>query len=243
MTNNPVWVVIPAAGVGRRMQAECPKQYLQLHDKTVLEHTLDLFLGQEAIQGVVVVTGADDGYWPLIAEKLTGLPVHQVVGGKERADSVLNGLSYLLAHGVPGDAVVLVHDAARPCLSAQDLNLSLAAVETCADSGAILATPVRDTMKRALPGQSPAQIERTESREHLWHALTPQLARLDVLHQALSKGLADNAQITDEASALEYIGLQPRLLEGQSSNIKITQPSDLELAEFFLQQRLNEEEG
>ncbi|CAG0908301.1 unnamed protein product [Cyprideis torosa] len=153
------------------------------------------------------------------------------------------GSEKLLARGVPDDAVVLVHDAARPCLSPQDLNLLLAASDSCADSGVILATPVRDTMKRARPEQSPAQIERTESREYLWHALTPQLARLSVLHQALSKGLADNAQITDEASALEYIGLQPRLLEGQASNIKITRPADLELAEFFLRQRLNEEEG
>ncbi|MEZ5535738.1 MAG: 2-C-methyl-D-erythritol 4-phosphate cytidylyltransferase [Thiolinea sp.] len=243
MTNKPVWVIIPAAGVGRRMQADCPKQYLSLHDKTVLEHTLDIFLGNAGISGIVVVTGAEDEYWPVIAEKLQGFPVYQTVGGKERADSVLNGLNYLSARDVPADAAILVHDAARPCLSFQDLHLLLAAVDTCADSGAVLATPVRDTMKRGKSGQHPAFIQHTESRENLWHALTPQLARLGILQQALSKALAEGAEITDEASALEFIGLHPRLLEGGSSNIKITRPADLALAEFFLQQRLAEEEN
>lgn len=242
MLNKPVWVVIPAAGVGRRMQSDCPKQYLQLCDKTVLEHTLDIFLGHDMISGIVVVTGADDEYWPFIAEKFQGFPVYQVSGGKERADSVLNGLSFLLADHAAPDTVVLVHDAARPCLSCRDLQLLLAAMDAHADSGAILATPVRDTMKRAQQGQLPARIQHTENREDLWHALTPQLARLDVLHEALSKGLAAGAEITDEASALEFMGLQPRLLEGESSNIKITRPADLELAAFFLQQRLAEEE-
>lgn len=240
--NKPVWVVIPAAGAGRRMQADCPKQYLRLHDKTILEHTLDLFLGLEAIRGIVVVTGAEDEYWPEIAEKLQGLPVHQTEGGKERADSVLNGLNYLLKQQVPADAVVLVHDAARPCLSPRDLHLLLAAADSCANSGAILATPVRDTMKRSQTVNQPV-ISHTESRDNLWHALTPQMAGLAVLQDALSQGLTAGAEITDEASALEFSGLHPRLLEGESSNIKITRPADLELAGFFLQQRLAEEEG
>ncbi|PIE00588.1 MAG: 2-C-methyl-D-erythritol 4-phosphate cytidylyltransferase [Thiothrix nivea] len=241
-TNKPVWVVIPAAGAGQRMQMDCPKQYLQLHDKTVLEHTLNIFLGITAISGIVVVTSAGDEYWPEIAEKLQGFPVHQTDGGKERADSVLNGLNYLHQQQVPADAVVLVHDAARPCLSSRDLRRLLAMVDSCADNGAILATPVHDTMKRAQAGQQPVQIAHTESRDHLWHALTPQMARLEVLQDALSRGLAARAAITDEASALEFVGLHPYLLEGESSNIKITRPADLALAGFFLQQRLAEKE-
>ena len=243
MNNRPVWVVIPAAGVGRRMQLDCPKQYLQIHYKTVLEHTIDVFLGNSAIDGIVVVTGAEDEYWPVVAEKLQGFPVFQAIGGNERADSVLNGLHFLAEKGVPEDAVVLVHDAARPCLSRSDLHLLLAAIDEHADSGAILAVPVRDTMKRAKPGQKPFSILHTETREHLWHALTPQMASLGVLRNALEQGLAEGATITDEASALEYVGLSPRLLEGDSSNIKITRPADLGLAEFFLQRYLSEEEA
>ncbi len=242
VTNKPFWVVIPAAGVGRRMQMDCPKQYLQLHGKTVLEHTLDIFLSMTAISGIVVVTSAGDEYWPEIAEKLQGFPVHQTNGGKERANSVLNGLNYLRQQQIVTDAVILVHDAARPCLSSRDLHRLLAVVDSCAGSGAILATPVRDTMKRAQAGQQPVQIARTESRDHLWHALTPQMARLEVLQDALSRGLFAGAEITDEASALEFVGLHPYLLEGESSNIKITRPADLALAGFFLQQRLAEKE-
>lgn len=241
--SRPVWVVIPAAGVGRRMQLDCPKQYLQIHDKTVLEHTIDVFLGNPAIDGIVVMTGANDEYWPVVAERLQGFPVFQATGGSERADSVLNGLNFLADQGVPDDAVVLVHDAARPCLLRSDLYLLLAAIDEYADSGAILAVPVRDTMKRAQSGQIPSLIMHTESRECLWHALTPQMAGLGVLRHALQSGLAAGADITDEASALEYAGLNPRLLEGDSCNIKITRPADLGLAEFFLQRHLSEEEA
>lgn len=225
------------------MQLDCPKQYLEIHDKTVLEHTIDIFLGNSAIDGIVVVTGAEDEYWPVVAEKLQGFPVFQAIGGNERADSVLSGLHFLTEKGVPDAAVVLVHDAARPCLSPSDLHLLLAAIDEYADSGAILAVPVRDTMKRAKSGQTPSLIQHTETREHLWHALTPQMAGLGVLRNALKQGLAQGATITDEASALEYIGLSPRLLEGDSSNIKITRPADLGLAEFFLQRHLSEEEA
>ncbi len=238
-----VWAVIPAAGVGRRMQLDCPKQYLKIHDRMVLEHTIDIFLDHPAIDGIVVVTSAEDEYWPVVAEKLQDFAVFQAIGGSERAASVLNGLHFLIEKGVPDDAVVLVHDAARPCLSRRDLNLLLAASDDYADNGAILAMPVRDTMKRARSGQLPPLISHTETREHLWHALTPQMASLGVLCAALEKGLADGAAITDEASALEYVGLSPCLLEGDCSNIKITRPADLRLAEFFLQQHLSEEEA
>ncbi|MEZ5451069.1 MAG: 2-C-methyl-D-erythritol 4-phosphate cytidylyltransferase [Thiolinea sp.] len=113
--HSAVWVVIPAAGVGKRMHSDCPKRYLQLRDKTILEHTLDCFLGHPAIRGIVVVVSAEDGYWPLLEKRLQGFPVYRASGGRERADSVLNGLDFLATlPGVTAVDVVLVHDAARP---------------------------------------------------------------------------------------------------------------------------------
>lgn len=251
VTDSAVWVVIPAAGVGKRMRADRPKQYLELHHKTVLEHTLDCFLGCEQVAGIVVAVSADDGWWPDLAESFAGLPVYSAPGGKERADSVLNALDYLAAKlgAAAQQSVVMVHDAARPCLSRRDLHLLLAAVEQYAQSGALLAVPVRDTMKRAHSSQLSAGsgavpfVARTEEREGLWHALTPQMAAFPVLHAALRNALQQGLPVTDEASALEYAGLAPRLLEGEASNIKITRPADLALAEFFLQQHLEEEEA
>lgn len=233
MLNKSVWVVIPAAGVGKRMQSATPKQYLNLHGKTVLEHTLNIFLHCKAVNGIVVALGEQDEYWPSIAPAFADRPVYTTLGGKERADSVLNGLNYLVqdlqaAH----DSVVLVHDAARPCLSQHDLQ-ALLNQQAHAKQGAILATPVRDTMKRAVAGFN--RIAHTESRTDLWHALTPQMAELGVLLEALSAALAADIAITDEASALEWVGLQPLLVEGDARNIKITQPADLALAAFFLQ--------
>ncbi len=248
MSNNPVWVVIPAAGVGKRMRADRPKQYLELHNKMVLEHTLDCFLGCEQIVGIVVAVSADDAWWPELSERLVGLPVYSAPGGKERADSVLNALDFLVADllgdDVAQEVVVMVHDAARPCLSRRDLHLLLAAVDEYAQSGALLAVPVRDTMKRSQGNSAAAAlVAHTEEREGLWHALTPQMAALSVLRDALRHALAKGLNVTDEASALEYAGFAPRLLEGAASNIKITRPADLVLAEFFLQQHLEEEEA
>ena len=231
--SNEVWCVIPAAGVGKRMQPATPKQYLRLHGKTVLEHSLACFLQHSAITGVVVVVSADDEYWADLIPQYQGQPVYQAGGGNERADSVLNGLKYLQQHlAIAETASVLVHDAARPCLSQKDLNALLAANT---EQGAILATPVRDTMKRAFKDRQ--VISHTEERADLWHALTPQLAPLGLLTQSLEQALQAGASITDEASALEYLGFQPVMVEGDARNIKITRPADLALAAFFLQEQ------
>jgi 2-C-methyl-D-erythritol 4-phosphate cytidylyltransferase len=225
------WVVIPAAGVGARMQANKPKQYLYLHGKTVLEHTLAIFLEHPQITGVVVVISASDEYWQDL--KLSHSKLYVCQGGRERADSVLNGLNYLSKQlQVASDAWVLVHDAARPCLSCTDLDKLLDSQIQVAEQGALLAMPVRDTMKRAQPDSQ--QIAFTENREGLWHALTPQMAKLQVLQRALADALKQEAIITDEASALEWVGLNPFLIEGDARNIKITRPADLALAAFFL---------
>lgn len=234
---NKVWVVIPAAGVGARMQADRPKQYLPLVGKTVIEHTLGCFLTHPAVSGIVVAVSAGDPFWAeLMATTLGQYPqLHTAPGGCERSDSVLNALNYLAdtLHVTPGTGV-LVHDAARPCLSRTDLD-KLLAIGCNEAAGAILAVPVRDTMKRAQTAQTDtARISHTEDRNGLWHALTPQMANLGILRTALADALEKGLIVTDEASALEYAGRHPVLVEGDARNLKITRPADLALATFFL---------
>ncbi|GAA3541109.1 2-C-methyl-D-erythritol 4-phosphate cytidylyltransferase [Zobellella aerophila] len=221
--------VVPAAGVGRRMAAPLPKQYLALAGKTVLEHTLSRLLAHRAIERIIVAIGPEDDTFsrlPLAADPR----ISWVHGGAERADSVLNALQRVSSD------FVLVHDAARPCLAQADLDALLAS-GTQAD-GAILASRVRDTMKR---GDGWGSIAHTVSRDDLWHALTPQCFPTVPLRQALVQALNTGVEITDEASAMELAGFRPRLVEGRADNIKITRPEDLALAAFFLQQILESE--
>ncbi|TKF18367.1 2-C-methyl-D-erythritol 4-phosphate cytidylyltransferase [Vibrio genomosp. F6] len=223
----PVVAIVPAAGVGSRMKADRPKQYLILHGKTILEHTVETLLQHDLIPRVVVAISDDDPYFPELS--LADNPnVIRVSGGQERADSVLSGLNYL-SENRPSDWV-MVHDAARPCLQISDIdNLIQQSVEH--PVGGILAAPVRDTMKR---GNSQSNIEHTVERQNLWHALTPQMFKTEQLTTALSTALEQGANITDEASALELLGLTPKLVVGRADNFKITQPEDLALADFYL---------
>ncbi len=225
-------VVVPAAGVGKRMQTHHPKQYLSLHGKTILEHTVANLLAHPALELVVIAVSDGDEYFSELSLAKADNVV-RVSGGQERVDSVLSGLQYLSQHHAEQYPWVLVHDAARPCLTQQDVS---ALIEQCqqAQCGGILATPVRDTMKRARSGS--AHIESTVDRDNLWHALTPQMFPLAELKHALLDGLEQQSIITDEASAMEAIGYQPILVKGRADNIKVTQPEDLALAEFFLSQ-------
>lgn len=223
------WVVIPAAGVGARMGADRPKQYLPLCGKTVIEHTLACFTHHPAIAGIVLALSAEDPYWPALQID-TNVPLHTATGGRERCHSVLHAL-HLLSQHAAADDWVLVHDAARPCLTRSDIDKLLASL--CEDEvGGILAVPVRDTMKQA---DEAGRIQKTVERDQLWHALTPQMFRLGLLTKALTQSLADGFAATDEASAMEHLAYHPRLVAGRSDNIKITQAEDLALAEFFLQ--------
>jgi 2-C-methyl-D-erythritol 4-phosphate cytidylyltransferase len=217
------WAVIPAAGVGARMRADRPKQYLRLGERTVLEHTLDCFLGHPTLKGLVLCLAEDDPYWPGLV--CAGDPrIARAVGGCERADSVLGGLLHLLTLGAHEDDWVLVHDAARPNLSRDDLNLLLG--ELAEDPvGGLLAVPARDTLKRA--GKD-GRVRETIDRSVIWQAYTPQMFRLGQLHRSLADALVSRANITDEASALEWAGFAPRLIEGRADNLKITRPEDLE---------------
>jgi len=223
-----VWAVIPATGSGARMQADRPKQYLSLGVKTILEHTLDNLLAYPAIRGVVLILHEHDDHWPSLnyqSEKKL-LTCH---GGQERHHSVFNGLNCLRKHQ-GNNCDVLIHDAVRPFVPHQDLDRLLEAI-TLNDAGAILASPVADTLKLA---DSAEKIVSTQSREHLWRAFTPQAFRLDLIHQALEAVIKRNLQVTDDASAMELAGYHPQLLRGDSRNIKITHPQDLWLAEKLL---------
>ena len=227
--NKKIWVVIPAAGVGKRMKSNAPKQYLLLNNKTVIEHTLNVFDSHDEISEIIISISKEDEYWASLNLDLTK-PLHQVTGGIERCDSVLNGLIYLQSKADKDDWV-LVHDAARPCLRKSDLSLLLNSLSDH-EVGGILALPVRDTMKRS--GIDSNIIKETVDRAGLWHALTPQMFKFGMLYDALVSALNKNEQVTDEASAIELFGYQPVLVEGHADNLKITRPEDLALAEFYL---------
>ena len=231
MTLPSVTAIIPAAGVGSRMNAEHPKQYLSLAGKPILSHTVELLLSHPQITKVIVALSPEDRYFNQL--DIAAHPdVTRVEGGKERADSVLNALN-----SMKDNSWALVHDAARPCVPLDDISSLLSVMSRDDVVGGILATPVRDTMKRAHTDNK-ACVSHTESRENLWHALTPQLFPNVLLQRALSKALSEGVAVTDEASAIEYVGENVALIDASPINIKITHPADLPLAEFYLHQRM-----
>jgi 2-C-methyl-D-erythritol 4-phosphate cytidylyltransferase len=228
--NHAIWAIVPAAGIGKRMQSAIPKQYLSLNGRAVLEHTINALLLNKHISGLIIALQKDDAHWSDI-QLTSKKPVIRTEGGKERADSVLNALNALVEsdHFDETDWV-MVHDAVRPCLTQSDIN-KLAA-EVVSDSGGLLALPVRDTMKRQ--GEDDT-VEQTIDRENLWHALTPQYFSALGLRTALEHALTHGLTITDESSAMELAGYSPRLVQGQEDNIKITRPDDLRLASLYLE--------
>jgi 2-C-methyl-D-erythritol 4-phosphate cytidylyltransferase len=224
------WAVVPAAGVGKRMGADVPKQYLEVFGKPVLQHTLERLLSVEALAGIAVALGVEDGYWPELP--CSNHPkIHRAPGGKERADSVLSGLNRLEGLAAPDDWV-LVHDAARLCLTKADVEKLMA---TLRDDpvGGILALPVSDTLKD-VEGRD---IVETIDRSRIWRALTPQMFRFALLRHALMDAAMRKLVVTDEASAIELQGLRPKIVEGRPDNIKITRPEDLPLAAFYLERQ------
>jgi 2-C-methyl-D-erythritol 4-phosphate cytidylyltransferase len=211
------------------MRSEIPKQYLPLADRTVLAHSLARMATHPAVAEIVVVLAEGDPYWHHQTLDKVRCPVRTVTGGKERSDSVLNGLQALADRARDNDWV-LVHDAARPCVRIGDIRRL---IETCrADPvGGLLAIPVRDTMKQ---GDSNNRVKNTVPREQLWHALTPQMFRYRQLRDALRLASEQGLAVTDEAMAMERTGQLPCLVEGHSDNIKITRPEDLALAAYYL---------
>jgi 2-C-methyl-D-erythritol 4-phosphate cytidylyltransferase len=226
------WVVVPAAGRGARFGGDVPKQYLDVAGEPLLAHTLRALLAHPKVRGAVVVLAEGDERWPRWRER-EGKPLLTCVGGDSRADSVLAGLA-ALPDSVRADDFVLVHDAARPNLSAADLDQLLERGRND-PVGAILAAPVRDTLKRS---GDDGGIDRTEPRERLWRALTPQLFRRLQLTRALEAARDAGVDITDESMAMERQGLRPLLVEGAEDNFKITTPADLARFEFIVSQRM-----
>lgn len=226
-------VVVPAAGIGKRMQAQCPKQYLYIDGVTILEHTVNRLLSHPKISKVVIVLGKNDEYFA-DTSLVNNAFVTTVVGGKERVDSVLAGLKSIDKHLFPW---VLVHDAARPCVSHLDIT-ALIDNSLQHDIGGLLAIPVRDTMKLASSTNTtfhkPQLVQQTVPRKYLWHALTPQMFRSEELQLAITQALHKRIDIADESSAMELAGFTSALVEGSGENIKITRKDDLSLATFIL---------
>lgn len=226
---NSNWLVIPATGSGQRMGGDRPKQYLPLAGKTVIEITLRSLLDHPLIDGAVVILNPRDSYWSQL-DFQHDKPIHVAEGGQERFHSVYNGLLHLSRFSKPDSTNVLIHDAVRPFVTAQDLDRLIAALDNN-DNGVLLGAPVADTLKRVDSG---LEIAHTVDRDRLWRAHTPQCFRLDLIMSALKTALQHSALITDDASAMELAGYHPRFLKSSSFNFKITYPEDLELAAQLL---------
>ncbi|PQP02431.1 2-C-methyl-D-erythritol 4-phosphate cytidylyltransferase [Massilia phosphatilytica] len=219
------FALIPAAGVGARMGATSPKQYLKIGGKPMLRHTLDAFLSSELIAHTFVVVSPDDPYIDAVA------PNHGVTilrcGGASRMESVRNGLAVLANTLAPADRV-LVHDAARPGLTAELIEKLITGTGDH-PAGGLLALPVVDTVKRCVDGEAAGTVP----RNGLWLAQTPQMFRYELLRDALAAA-TDPDSITDDASAVEALGLSPKLVEGHPRNLKVTLPDDIRIAEMYL---------
>jgi 2-C-methyl-D-erythritol 4-phosphate cytidylyltransferase len=231
MTDSAVryWAVVPAAGLGRRMATGIPKQYLLIAGQPVLQHSLQGMLAWGFLEKIVVALHVDDQRWatlPVAADPA----LLTVTGGEQRCDSVLAGLE-ALHELAAADDWVLVHDAARPCVLREDVERLR---DTLVDDpiGGLLARPVAATVKRA--NADDRSLE-TLDRKGLWLAQTPQMFRYQVLLDALRESAKRGIVMTDEAAAVEQSGLQPKLVAGAATNIKITQPEDLAFAELWLQ--------
>ncbi len=223
------WVVMPAAGSARRMGANAtPKQYLPLRGATVIEYALRPFLARSECAGIVVVLSAADTHWRSL-RIASDARIAVASGGDERVDSVRCGLEALSSRAQSRDWI-LVHDAARPCLSTDDLQRLLEALSDD-EVGGLLAAPVVDTLKRV---DATGRVSATIDRASLWHALTPQMFRYEILVRALA---SCGVTTTDEAQAIEALALHPKLVQGSADNLKITVPADLTRAERILAAR------
>ena len=237
-TMRRLWAIVPAAGRGERFtlgsSQAIPKQYTQLSGSSLLEWSLRALLTEPRIHAIVVVLAADDGHWPQVAAKLNSPKLLITTGGAQRQDSVMNGLDFLSSRAAADDWI-LVHDAARPCVSSRDIGALADALQyksgdsASAVNGAVLAVPIVDTVKRELPGG----VE-TVDRAGLWRALTPQVFAFAPLRRALQDAARAGVAVTDEAQAMERIGIRASLVSGSPFNIKVTRAEDLSVAAGIL---------
>lgn len=228
------WAVVPAAGAGKRMGSQIPKQYLEVQGKPILQHTLERLLGAGRLSGIMVAVSKEDEYWQDMIPARHDPRIHSCLGGAERADSVLCALNALAFHADLNDWI-LVHDAARLCITVNDIEHLISTVCGYASApGGILAVPVSDTLKTVGDDMS---ITGTPDRRHIWRAFTPQMFRLGELISVLLSARESGHVVTDDASAFELVGKPPIIVEGRSDNIKVTRPEDLALAAFYLEQQ------
>jgi len=226
-------LLLPAAGSGRRMAAERPKQYLSVAGKTLLQHTLERLALLPLAERITLVLAAGDPWWPEVA---AGLPLalrrrlQCVDGGAERAASVLQGLE-ALQPGVQAEDFVLVHDAVRPCVALEDIRRLMVSLEH-EPAGGLLASPLRDTLKRV---DAAGYVVSTADRRGLWSAAAPQMFRYGVLLEAVRAAQRAGVMVTDEAQAVEQLGHRVLVVAGRADNIKVTFPEDLPLVERLLQ--------
>jgi 2-C-methyl-D-erythritol 4-phosphate cytidylyltransferase len=235
-----IWAVVPAAGVGSRMNSAVPKQYLQLQGKSVLALTLLRLLELPLISNIVVAISAEelqseDSYWQQLQFN-NNSRIQVCAGADSRHGSVANALTALVdkAHE---DDWILVHDAVRPCVRSSDIQALINAVQHH-PAGGLLAAPVRDTLKIAEPGRD--SVQGTLDRRHVWAAFTPQMFRYGLLRKALQHAVSTGIEITDESSAIEALNYSPLLIRGNPDNIKITHPGDLLLASAILTAQTSE---
>lgn len=224
------WVIIPAAGKGLRMGASIPKQYLSIGEKTILEHTITKFANLALIQQIVVVIQSDDPCWQKL-KHVQHQPIITAKGGQTRAQSVLNGLGALIDRAKPNDWV-LVHDAVRPCIRYQMIEHLIESLANH-EVGGLLGIPVVDTLKQT---NAKSEVLQTISRDSIWCAQTPQMFRFQLLFTALRHAMENKINITDEASAIEAMGKTPKIITGDSRNIKITNSTDLSFAKQYLEE-------
>ena len=231
------WAIVPAAGAGRRMAMDIPKQYLDIQGRPLIAHTLTRLLEFPLFEKIVVLLNYDDDYHQQL-EILQHEKIELAPGGRERCYSVMNGLRVLMNIAHRNDWV-MVHDVVRPCVRQSDLEWLVNQLQSHSVGG-LLGVPMTDTLKQV---NAAGEVEATVNRDRLWHALTPQMFRLGLLHDALEKAINDQFMVTDEASAVEYLGLHPMMLEGHSDNIKVTRGADLALASLYLEQQAKLIEG
>lgn len=224
------WAIMPAAGIGSRMESTMPKQYLKLAGKTIIEHSIDAILRLANLELLIVCISENDRRFselPVTSDRIT-----TELGGESRAQSVLNGV-LALGGKARDDDWVLVHDAARPCLQSEDLNRLLASLESD-PVGGVLAVKANDTLKLSTTTGGQDRVAKTVDRSQIWLAQTPQMFRYGLLREALEHCKSEQLAVTDEASALEQIGHSVKLIRGSYHNIKVTTPDDRKLAQFLL---------
>jgi 2-C-methyl-D-erythritol 4-phosphate cytidylyltransferase len=220
------FVIVPAAGIGARMKSDIPKQYLSVKSKSILEHTLTTLLNYPLLKKCVVVIAEEDKHWSSL--KFSHAKLMTALGGKERCHSVLSGLLALEPFASENDWI-LVHDAVRPFLQTTDIDKLITQIGND-PIGGLLGTPIKNTIKCVDEEQ---HVQKTLDRQKLWQALTPQLFRYHWLLKALHTAIEKQQTVTDEAQAIELLGQHPKLVEGRSDNIKITDSCDLALFDYY----------